>query len=165
MKETLNKVFGSKFIKSLTVLVVSALVFDFLIFPGLTTANTIINIASVLLMLINMVFLFYFFKLDSIFFNEIEVEVDPGETELDYIPPTETKVKVRKKRGTVLTDEEKTKIVNTIKQKGLYSESDEKSKPKTKRKSKVTKSEFPLPPHNPRPKTTKNTSNSNVKNK
>ena len=161
MKETLNKVFGNKLIKSLTVLVVTSLVFQFVIFPGLTVADTIINIASGLLMLLNLIFLFYFFKIDSIFVEEIEVQVDPGETELDYIPPTETKVKVRKKRGSVLTEEEKTKIVNNIKQKGLYSESGKGSKPK----SKAVKSEFPLPPHNPRPKTTKNTSNSNVKNK
>jgi hypothetical protein len=123
MKETLNKVFGSELIKSLTVLVVTALVFQFLIFPGLTVANTILNIASGLLMLINLIFIYYFFKIDSIFSNDkSENSVESGETELDYVSPKEIKAKVRKKKGEILSEDQKKGIIDNIKEKGLYVE-------------------------------------------
>lgn len=139
MKTTLNKVFGSKIIKSLTVLVIVALLFEFIIFPGLTAADTIINIACGLLALITFVYLYYFFKIDSLIHKDIEVSLEPGETELDYFPPTEAKVVVRKKRGTNLTETEKKKIIDNIKNKGLYTEpknSNKKTTTKTTTKSK-----------------------------
>ncbi len=67
------------------------IMFHFLIFPGLTIANTIINILSALWGVMTLMFLFYYVR--YAYFNNEPFELftpDPNkqpETELDYIPP------------------------------------------------------------------------------
>lgn len=93
MNKILKKVFTNKLTKILTTILISVLFYTFLVFPGLTLDNTFINLVSGVLGVLYLIFLFYFFNLDLLFTKEKEPEVEPGETELDYIPPTETKVK------------------------------------------------------------------------
>ena len=87
-------------------------IFQWIVFPGLTAADTIVNIFASIIAFFTILALFYmvtnwFQKYDS-----IEPTKQIGETELDYVP-----------------------------------------KPKAKRKPKVSKSEYPLPPHHPISKT------------
>ena len=84
------------------------LILEFAIFPGLTTANTILNILAGIGLLLLVVW--------------------GGLALYDY---------VRSSEGLV--------DVNELKE----AEQMVKEKPKTKRKPKVTKSEYPLPPHHP----------------
>lgn len=91
MNKILKKVFTNKLTKILTTILISVLFYTFLVFPGLTLDNTFINLVSGVLGVLYLIFLFYFFDLDLFFIKENEIE--PGETELDYFPPTETKVK------------------------------------------------------------------------
>lgn len=91
MNKMLKKVFTNKLTKTLTTILISVLFYTFLVFPGLTLDNTFINLVSGVLGVLYLIFLFYYFNLDVLFTKENEIE--PGETELDYIPPTETKVK------------------------------------------------------------------------
>jgi len=88
------------------------LILEFAIFPGLTAANTIMNILAGIALLLLVVW--------------------GGLALYDY---------VRSSEGLV--------DVNELKE----AEQMVKEKPKTKRKPKVTKSEFPLPPHHPISKT------------
>lgn len=46
MKELFKKVFSRKFMEPLTICIVSILVLEFIIFPGLTIDSTILNILS-----------------------------------------------------------------------------------------------------------------------
>ena len=88
------------------------LILQFAVFPGLTAANTILNILAGIGLLLLVVW--------------------GGLALYDY---------VRSSDGLV--------DVNELKE----AEQMVKEKPKTKRKPKVTKSEFPLPPHHPISKT------------
>jgi hypothetical protein len=88
------------------------LILQFAVFPGLTAANTILNILAGIGLLLLVVW--------------------GGLALYDY---------VRSSEGLV--------DVNELKE----AEQMVKEKPKTKRKPKVTKSEFPLPPHHPISKT------------
>ena len=77
--------------------------YQFLIFPGLTVANTILNIISAVAMLFSLMFLFYYVRF--MYFNDESFELftpDPNktpETELDYNPKKVTK-KERKPKTT-----------------------------------------------------------------
>ena len=88
------------------------LILQFAVFPGLTAANTILNILAGIGLLLLVVW--------------------GGLALYDY---------VRSSEGVV--------DVNELKE----AEQMVKEKPKTKRKPKVTKSEYPLPPHHPISKT------------
>jgi hypothetical protein len=82
------------------------LIVEYLIFPGLTAANTLANISASLGAIVLGLFVYYYIVPDK-----PEEEIKPGETELDYIPQEEV---LKKKR--------------------------------------TKKSEFPMPPHNPKKK-------------
>lgn len=88
MNKIINKVFRTKLTKTLTTILISILFYTFLIFPGLTLDNTFINLVSGVFGVLYLIFLFYFFNLDTFFTKETEtkIEIEPGETELDYIP-------------------------------------------------------------------------------
>jgi len=90
MKNTLNKVFKKSNIELVLVAMGVLLIVEYLIFPGLTAANTLANIASSLGAIILGLFVYYYVTPDK----PIEV-IEPGETELDYIPQEEV---VKKKR-------------------------------------------------------------------
>jgi hypothetical protein len=115
MKEILKKVFDKKI--SLPIIIGSGTfaIFTFVVFPGLTAANTLVNILSGLLGLFTFVFIFYYLKLDKTY--EQRSQLEPGETELDYV----SKEELKPKKNTVV--------------------------------KKAKKSEYPLPPHHPVPKT------------
>jgi hypothetical protein len=124
MKDVFKKTFDNKVVKPITVGLAVFLIFTFIVFPGLTTADTVINIITSLIGIFTLVFLFYYID-GGIIEDPI---IEPGETELDYINPEELKPK--KKRNN--------KQFPEIKSDGTFVKT---------RKKKVNKSEFPLPPH------------------
>lgn len=66
----------------------------FIVFPGLTAANTMLNILSGILGLFTIIFVYYYINMDK-FVDKI-MNIEPGETELDYINPDELKPKKKK---------------------------------------------------------------------
>lgn len=122
MKKTLKKVFTKSNVEVVLVGLGIILTLEFLIFPGLTAANTLINIISAFGALLVGVFLYYYLlpKDDS------SAEVELGETELDYVNPEELKPKKKKNNKQFPEVKSEEKFVKTRKKK---------------------KSEFPLPPH------------------
>ena len=96
MKELFEKTFNNKNVKTILIGLTVFLIFTFIVFPGLTVADTILNIISALIGIFTLVFLFYYIDGDK-FFNTPTIE--PGETELDYIPKEEiVKKKSTKKK-------------------------------------------------------------------
>ncbi len=124
MKELFKKVFSKKTATPIFVGFGAFAIMTFIVFPGLTAANTILNIFSGLIGLFTLIFIYYYINMDK-FVGEY-INIEPGETELDYINPEE--LKPVKKRNTKQFDGVK---------------SDEQFV-KTRKKK---KSEFPLPPH------------------
>ena len=82
-----NQIFSKKVVVPFFQFAGVIAIFTFIVFPGLTAADTIVNIFSAIIGFFTMLALFYmvtswFQKYDS---NE------PGETELDYIPKPKVK--------------------------------------------------------------------------
>jgi hypothetical protein len=126
MKELFKKVFSQKTSSPIFVGFGTFAILTFIVFPGLTVANTILNIISGILGLFTIIFVYYYINMDKFVDKYINIEL--GETELDYINPEELQPK--KKRNPKQFDGVK---------------SDEQFV-KTRKKK---KSEFPLPPHHP----------------
>jgi hypothetical protein len=122
MKKALNKLFKKTNVEMILVALGVVLSIQFLIFPGLTAPNTLMNIGAGLGALVLALFLYYYLLPSE---EPIE-EVHQGETELDYINPEELKPK--KKRNPKQFPEVKS----------------EETFVKTRKKK---KSEYPLPPH------------------
>jgi hypothetical protein len=104
-----NQIFSKKVVVPFFQLLGVIAIFQWIVFPGLTAADTLVNIFSVVIGFFSLLALYYFVK--SWFVADVlkdQIDNIDGETELDYVP-----------------------------------------KPKAKRKPKVTKSEYPLPPHHP----------------
>jgi len=126
MKELFKRVFSKKTATPIFVGFGAFAIMTFIVFPGLTAANTILNIFSGLIGLFTLIFIYYYINMDK--FVDEYINIEPGETELDYINPEELQPK--KKRNVKQFDGVK---------------SDEQFV-KTRKKK---KSEFPLPPHHP----------------
>jgi hypothetical protein len=128
MKDLFKKVFSQKTSSPIFVGFGTFAIITFIVFPGLTAANTILNIISGILGLFTIIFVYYYINMDK--FVDKFINIEPGETELDYINPEELQPK--KKRNVKQFDGVKSdnQFVKT-------------------RKKKVSKSEFPLPPHHP----------------
>ena len=94
MKELLKKVFNKKTSTPIFVGFGAFAIFTFIVFPGLTAANTIINILSAVIGLFSLLFIFYYIKADEFLYSITHIE--PGETEFDYINPDELKPKKKK---------------------------------------------------------------------
>lgn len=103
-KKIFNDLMNSKFTMSFIVGLLMVLLYHFVVFPGLTVANTIINIGSAVFGVMLLMFGYFFIK--HHYFNGEDFELftpDPDkepETELDYNPnpnPTKRKRKPRKK--------------------------------------------------------------------
>jgi len=94
MKDLFKKVFSKKTVTPIFVGFGLFAIVSFIVFPGLTVANTIINILSGIIGLFTLAFVYYYMNLD-LFINKI-LHVEPGETELDYINPDELKPKRKK---------------------------------------------------------------------
>ena len=126
MKELFKRVFSKKTATQIFVGFGAFAIMTFIVFPGLTAANTILNIFSGLIGLFTLIFIYYYINMDK-FVGEY-INIEPGETELDYINPEELKPK--RKRNSKQFPEVKS----------------EEPFVKTRKKK---KSEFPLPPHHP----------------
>lgn len=87
MKELFKKVFSKKISTPVFVGFGAFAIFTFIVFPGLTAANTILNIISALVGVFTLTFIFYYLKADKLY--ETFTGIEPGETELDYINPEE----------------------------------------------------------------------------
>jgi hypothetical protein len=123
MKEFFEKTFNNKVVKPIFIALGVFLIFTLIVFPGLTAADSILNIVATLIGIFTLVFLFNYIDGTKLFSKPT---IEPGETELDYIPKDEI---VKKKRNL--------KQFPEIKGDGPFV--------KTRKKSK--KSEFPMEPH------------------
>ena len=94
MKELLKKVFSKKTSSPIFVGFGAFAIFTFIVFPGLTVANTFLNILAALIGVFTLTFIFYYIEGDKIYKSITEIE--PGETELDYINPEEIKPNKKK---------------------------------------------------------------------
>lgn len=111
MKEALKKVFDKSVLAVIGVLILFVLIFEFIVFPGLTVADTYINILSFIIGLVSILFIYHYIQWrDLLDFITGEKEVvPPGETELDYLPKEEVikKKPTRKKSIKKKTDTKK----------------------------------------------------------
>jgi len=89
MKDPLKKIFSPIFVGFGTFAIMT-----FIVFPGLISANTALNIISGIIGLFTIAFVYYYINLD-LFVKKI-LHIEPGETELDYINPNELKSKKKK---------------------------------------------------------------------
>jgi Na+(H+)/acetate symporter ActP len=118
MKETLKKVFDKRVLAVVGVIFGIGIVFEYIVFPGLTTADSYTNILAALIGIFSILFVFHFIQWKDLFefLSDKSEVVSPGETELDYIPKEEI---IKKKR--------------TVKKKSVKTKSEE-PKVKTKKK-------------------------------
>jgi hypothetical protein len=98
MKELLKKTFDINVLSVVGVVFGIGLIFQFIVFPGLTTSDTILNILSLLVGIFSLLFAFHFVKWKKLFdfLSEDKKPIEPGETEYDYIPKKEI---IKKKRN------------------------------------------------------------------
>lgn len=132
MKELLKKTFDTNVLAVVGVVLGLILTFEFIVFPGLTTSDTILNILSLLIGIFSILFTFHFIQWKKLFefLSDNNETIPPGETELDYVSKEEIKKKRNPKQSSKTKSEEP--FVKTRKKK---------------------KSEYPLPPHHPVKKT------------
>ena len=99
MKELLKKTFNTNILIVVGVVFSIGLIFQFIVFPGLTAPDTIQNILALLVGIFSLLFAFHFVQWKKLFehLSDDEEPIKPGETELDYIPKEEI---VKKKRTT-----------------------------------------------------------------
>jgi hypothetical protein len=110
MKQLLEKVFNKKISSPIFVGFGTFAIFTFIVFPGLTASNTILNILSAVLGLFSIMFVYYYINMDK--FVDKLMNIEPGETELDYIPKDEIE-KIKKR----ITKKEKVIIHPKVKNK------------------------------------------------
>jgi Na+(H+)/acetate symporter ActP len=118
MKETLKKVFDKSVLLVVGVIFGCGFIFEYVVFPGLTAADSYLNILSAIIGIFTVSFVYHFVQWKDLFrFLSTKDEVQLGETELDYIPEKEIKKKktVKKKPIKKRTDEIITPSVKTKK--------------------------------------------------
>jgi hypothetical protein len=93
MKELFKKIFDKKIVTPLISGIGVVAIFEYIIFPGLTASNTFLNVLSVIIAVFVFAFVYHLLKIDR--FMDPET-IEPGETELDYLPKEEV---VKKKRN------------------------------------------------------------------
>jgi hypothetical protein len=93
MKESLNKLLDNKFLEPIIFVVITSLLLEFAIFPGLTVANTFINIITGIFSILLIFFSYFYISTFKIWRKEVEEVIEPGETEFDYVPKEEIKKK------------------------------------------------------------------------
>lgn len=132
MKEAFKKVFDKSVLLVVGVVLGCGIIFQYIVFPGLTTNNTYLNLISLIIGIFTIYFIFRTIQWNDLFeflFGKNDT-ILPGETELDYVPKEEVVKKKRVykkkkkplKKTTILTEEEERKIIENIKNKGLYQE-------------------------------------------
>lgn len=67
MKEIFTKIKNNRWLMKMPQVIVLILLFEFIITPGLTLDNTLINLLSALIGFGSLVYLFYILELDTIF--------------------------------------------------------------------------------------------------
>lgn len=111
MKETLKKVFDKSVLLVVGVIFGCGVIFEYVVFPGLTAADSYLNILSALIGIFTVLFVYRLIQWKDLFnFLSTKDQLIPGETELDYIPEKEIKKKksVKKKPIKKRTDTVKT---------------------------------------------------------
>jgi len=93
-----NQIFSKKVIVPFFQFLGIIAIFTFIVFPGLTAADTIVNIFSLIIGFFTLLALYYFVK-SWFVIDEATKENEPGETEFDYVPLVKPKVK-RKPKAT-----------------------------------------------------------------
>jgi Na+(H+)/acetate symporter ActP len=108
MIETLKKVFDKRVLAVVGVIFGIGMIFEYVVFPGLTTADSYTNILAALIGIFSILFVFHFIQWKDLFefLSEEKTPIEPGETELDYVPKEE----VVKKKKTVKKKSVKTKV-------------------------------------------------------
>lgn len=96
MKNALNKLIRKETFEPLLIGLACFLLLTFLIFPALTSPNTLMNILGGLGGVILILFLYYYLFGNMI--KEDEEVCEAGETELDYIPKDELVSKTKTKK-------------------------------------------------------------------
>lgn len=98
MKETLKKVFHQGILAVVGVIFGIGIIFEYVVFPGLTAADTYLNILSALIGIFTIIFVYHFVQWKDIFefLSSKNQPIPPGETEYDYVPKDEI---VKKKRN------------------------------------------------------------------
>jgi Na+(H+)/acetate symporter ActP len=98
MKETLKKVFHKSVLAVVGVLFGIGIVFEYIVFPGLTTADSYTNILAALIGIFSVLFVYHFIQWEDLFKFILDKNetIPPGETEYDYIPKDKI---VKKKRN------------------------------------------------------------------
>jgi hypothetical protein len=95
-----NQIFSKKVIVPFFQFLGIIAIFTFIVFPGLTAADTIVNIFSLIIGFFTLLALYYFVK--SWFAADVlkdPIDNIDGETELDYVPLVKPKIK-RKPKAT-----------------------------------------------------------------
>ena len=98
MKETLKKVFDKSVLAVVGVIFGIGIVFQYIVFPGLTTADSYTNILAALVGIFSVLFVYHFIQWKDLFefFSKKDEVIPPGETEYDYVPTEEI---IKKKRN------------------------------------------------------------------
>lgn len=78
MKEIFTKIQNNKWLMKMPQIIVLIIIFDFIIAPGLTLDNTLINIVSSLIGLTSLIYLFFLLELDTIFKKQNKTKENDG---------------------------------------------------------------------------------------
>ena len=98
MRDAFKKCMNYQIVEPFAVGVISVLALEFIIYPGLTIASTVLNLISgslligLIIFIVSYVKLRYFDKKEN---EEVETP-ESGETELDYVNPEELKPKKKR---------------------------------------------------------------------
>lgn len=106
MKETLKKVFDKSVLIVVGVIFGCGVIFEYVVFPGLTAADSYLNILSALIGIFTVLFIYHFIQWKDLyeFLSKKEEVIPPGETEYDYVPKEEI---IKKKRNPKQTSKTK----------------------------------------------------------
>ena len=98
MKETLKKVFDKSVLLVVGVIFGCGIIFEYVVFPGLTAADSYLNILSALIGIFTIVLVYRIVQWKDLveFLSSKDEVIPPGETEYDYVPKEEI---IKKKRN------------------------------------------------------------------
>jgi len=91
MKTVLKKLISKRLLEPILVVFGLIALLQWVVFPGLTEPNTFLNIVSALVGILCGIFVILYVK--ETFFPKQKSVLEPGETELDYIPVKPKKVR------------------------------------------------------------------------
>jgi hypothetical protein len=94
MKKTIQKIKEGGILEPIFTILFTLLLLTFVIYPFLTEASTIHNLLGLIFAVGIIVFDYYYFK--SYFEKQEDIEIKPGETELDYLSQEDLKPKTKK---------------------------------------------------------------------